>query len=122
MTKISLILWAMNFMYGLGCIFLAFGIIAALGFCVFAIIAFISHLEDPDDEESSAFRKAAKYCAIASVSCFLLVSAIPPKSTCYTFIVGELMDTQQAKKLNSDAIQFFEDVKTIIHKYAEDNK
>ena len=122
MTRISLVLWAMDFMYGLGFTLLAIGIVALVGFCAFAVIAVTSNAENPDEEKSSEYKKVAKYCAIATMSCFLLVSAIPSKCTCYAFIAGELMGMQQTKKLNNEALQIFEDVKTIIHKYAEDKK
>ena len=51
MTKISLILWAMDFMYGLWFTLLAIGIVALFGFCAFEVIAVILHAENPDEEK-----------------------------------------------------------------------
>lgn len=51
--------------------------------------------------------------------CFLVVSAIPSKCTCYAFMAGEVAKMPVVKELTSDARQIIEDVKVMIHKQAE---
>lgn len=69
--------------------------------------------------DTQRFKVFGIRAAIVAITCFLVVSAIPSKCTCYAFMAGEVAKMPVVKELTSDARQIIEDVKVMIHKQAE---
>lgn len=124
MTKITLILWAMDFMYGVGYTLLAIGILAVIAFIVFAIAAGMCWHEfkeygEADDKKNyeTMFLCSKKSLIVFSVA-FLIVAIIPSKTTCYSFMASEISKLPAVRELTQDARDIFNDVKLLIHKEA----
>lgn len=124
MTKITLILWAMDFMYGVGYTLLAIGILAVIAFIVFAVAAgvywheFKEYEEAEDEKNYSTMFLCAKKSLIVFSTAFLIVAIIPSKVTCYSFMAGEISKLPAVQELTQDARDIFNDVKLLIHQKA----
>lgn len=128
MLKIALMLWAMDFMYGVGWILVAIGILAVIAFIAFSITAgmcWYSFKEygDPEDEKKydTMFLCAKRSLIVFSVA-FLIVAIIPSKATCYSFMAGEISKLPAVQELTQDARDILNDVKLLIHKQAQRDK
>lgn len=128
MTKIALMLWAMDFMYGVGRILVAIGILAVIAFIAFSIAAGFSWNEfkeygDEDDKKKydTMFLCSKRSLIVFSVA-FLIVAIIPSKATCYSFMAGEISKLPAVQELTQDARDILNDVKLLIHKQAQGNK
>lgn len=124
MTKITLILWAMDFMYGVCYTLLAVGILAVIAFMAFAVATGMCWHEfkeygDPEDEKKydTLFLCTKKSLIVFSVA-FLIVSIIPSKATCYSFMAGEISKLPAVHELTQDARDILNDVKLLIHQEA----
>lgn len=128
MTKITLILWAMDFMYGVGYTLLAIGILAVIAFIVFAVAAgvywheFKEYGEEDDKKKYDELFLCAKKSLIAFSTAFLIVAIIPSKVTCYSFMAGEISKLPAVQELAQDARDIFNDVKLLIHQKAIQEK
>lgn len=128
MTKIALMLWAMDFMYGVGWILVAIGILAVIAFIAFSITAgacWYSFKEygDPEDEKKyDAMFLCSKRSLIVFSVAFLIVAIIPSKATCYSFMAGEISKLPAVHELTQDARDVLNDVKLLIHRKAVGEK
>lgn len=128
MTKIALMLWAMDFMYGVGWILVAIGILAVIAFIAFSLTAgmyWYSFKEygNPKDEKKydTMFLCSKKSLIVFSVA-FLIVAIIPSKATCYSFMAGEISKLPAVHELTQDARDILNDVKLLIHQEAVKEK
>lgn len=128
MTKIAFMLWAMDFMYGVGWILVTIGILAVIAFLVFAVATGIAWHdfkewgEEDDKEKFKQFHSCSKRSAITFIVAFVIVALIPSKCTCYAFMAGEVSKLPAVQELTQDARDILDDVKVLIHNQARGNK
>lgn len=124
MTKIALMLWAMDFMYGVGWILVTIGILAVIAFMAFAIATGMSWHnfkewgEEDDKKKYKQLYSCAKRSAIIFIVAFVIVALIPSKCTCYAFMAGEVSKLPAVQELTQDARDILNDVKLLIHQEA----
>lgn len=128
MTKIAFMLWAMDFMYGVGLILVAIGILAVIAFMAFAIATGMSWHEfkewgeEDDKKKYKQLYSFSKRSAIIFIVAFVIVALIPSKCTCYAFMAGEVSKLPAIQELTQDARDTLDDVKVLIHNQARGNQ
>ena len=124
MTKITLVLWAMDFMYGVGYTLLTIGILTVIAFMIFAVAAgmcwysFKEYGDSEDEKKYNTMFLCAKKSLIVFSVAFLIVAIIPSKATCYSFMAGEISKLPAVHELTQDARDILNDVKLLIHQEA----
>lgn len=123
MTKLSLFLYAADALDSIGEFCVAFGIIAAIIFVIFCMIATFD--DDDTAEWLRAHTKRNLIIPIVAMFVFFGISAIiPEKKTMYMIAGIELADmfrqTDTAKELSSEMKGVLTDITDIIHSYANE--
>lgn len=127
MTKIALMLWAMDFMYGVGWILVTIGILAVIAFLAFSIATgivwhdFKEWGEEDDEKKYKHLYSCSKRSATIFIVAFVIVALIPSKCTCYAFMAGEVSKLSAVQELTQDARDILDDVKVLIHNQSRGN-
>lgn len=123
MTKLSLFLYAADALDSIGEFCVAFGVIAAIIFVIFCMIATFD--DDDTAEWLRAHTKRNLIIPIVAMFVFFGVSAIiPEKKTMYMIAGVEMADmfsqTDTAKELSNEMKSVLTDITGIIHSYAHE--
>lgn len=123
MTKLSLFLYAADALDSIGEFCVAFGVIAAIIFVIFCMIATFD--DDDTAEWLRAHTKRNLIIPIVAMFVFFGTSAlIPEKKTMYMIVGIEMADmfsqTDTAKELSKEMKGVLTDITGIIHSYAQE--
>lgn len=123
MTKLSLFLYAADALDSIGEFCVAFGVIAAIIFVIFCMIATFD--DDDTAEWLRAHTKRNLIIPIVAMFVFFGTSAlIPEKKTMYMIAGVEMADmfsqTDTAKELSNEMKGVLTDITSIIHSYAQE--
>lgn len=123
MTKLSLFLYAADALDSIGEFCVAFGVIAAIIFVIFCMIATFD--DDDTAEWLRAHTKRNLIIPIVAMFVFFGTSAlIPEKKTMYMIAGVEMADmfsqTDTAKELSNEMKGVLTDITDIIHSYAHE--
>lgn len=123
MTKLSLFIYAADALDSIGEFCVAFGVIAAIIFVIFCMIATFD--DDDTAEWLRAHTKRNLIIPIVAMFVFFGTSAlIPEKKTMYMIAGVEMADmfrqTDTAKELSKEMNGVLTDITSIIHSYAHE--